>query len=114
MSGNVVYMVLSSGDILMIDAQTGQVLRDYYIGAPMDVSVTIGASATGRSTSSFRWGMRLRGRDDVSGILARRHPGPDPDQRPAAFDGASMTTVISTFTTTSVSTPSFSASITTS
>ena len=42
-SGNVVYVTLSSGDIMMINAQTGKLVRDYYIGAPMDVGVSIGA-----------------------------------------------------------------------
>jgi len=47
-SGNVVYTVLSSGDIKMIDATTGNLLRDYYIGAPMDQGVSIGAAANGQ------------------------------------------------------------------
>jgi len=46
-SGNVVYTVLSSGDIKMINAATGQLLRDYYIGAPLDQGVSIGASVNG-------------------------------------------------------------------
>jgi len=47
-SGNVVYTVLSSGSINMVDATTGHLLRDYYIGAPMDQGVTIGASVSGQ------------------------------------------------------------------
>jgi len=47
-SGNVVYTVLSSGDIKMIDATTGLLLRDYYVGAPMDQGVTIGAAVNGQ------------------------------------------------------------------
>jgi hypothetical protein len=47
-SGNVVYNVLSSGDISMVNASSGQLLRDYYIGAPMDVGVAIGASVSGQ------------------------------------------------------------------
>jgi hypothetical protein len=47
-SGGVVYNVLSSGDITMHNAATGALIRDYYIGAPMDVSVTIGASVNGQ------------------------------------------------------------------
>jgi len=47
-SGNVIYTVLSSGDIVMINAATGHLLRDYYVGAPMDIGVSIGASVNGQ------------------------------------------------------------------
>jgi len=47
-SGNLVYNVLSSGDIRMLDATTGNLVRDYYIGAPMDVGVAVGASINGQ------------------------------------------------------------------
>ena len=47
-SGNLVYLADSSGDILMLNAQTGKLVRDYYIGAPMDVGVAIGASVSGQ------------------------------------------------------------------
>jgi len=47
-SGNVVYTVTSSGDLKMIDATKGTLLRDYYIGAPMDQGVTIGATVSGQ------------------------------------------------------------------
>jgi hypothetical protein len=47
-SGNVVYTVLASGDIKMIDATTGTLLRDYYIGAPMAQGVSIGAAVNGQ------------------------------------------------------------------
>jgi glucose dehydrogenase len=47
-SGNVVYATLSSGDIQMINAQTGSLIRDYYIGGPLNVLAPIGATATGQ------------------------------------------------------------------
>jgi len=47
-SGNLVYVTLSSGDIVMIDATHGNIVRDYYVGAPMDVGVTIGAALNGQ------------------------------------------------------------------
>jgi len=47
-SGGVVYLTESSGDILMLSAQNGKPLRDYYIGAPMDEGVSIGASVSGQ------------------------------------------------------------------
>jgi len=47
-SGNVVYTEYSSGDIHMVDATTGQLLRDYYIGAPMANGMSIGAAVNGQ------------------------------------------------------------------
>ncbi len=47
-SGNIVYATLSSGDILMLNAQDGTVVRDFYVGAPMDAGLTVGASSTGQ------------------------------------------------------------------
>jgi len=47
-SGNLVYVTLSSGDILMLNAQTGQLVRDYYIGAPMAIGLSIGATTNGQ------------------------------------------------------------------
>jgi hypothetical protein len=47
-SGNIVYLTESSGDILMLNAQSGQLVRDYYIGAPMAIGVAIGASVSGQ------------------------------------------------------------------
>jgi len=49
-SGNLVFVTLSSGDLLMLNAQTGALVRDYYVGAPMDVLPSIGASASGTVT----------------------------------------------------------------
>jgi hypothetical protein len=46
-SGNLVFNTLSSGDITMLNAKTGALVRDYYIGAPMDVGVAVGASIAG-------------------------------------------------------------------
>jgi len=43
-------VTLSSGDLLMLNAQTGALVRDYYVGAPMDVLPSIGASASGTVT----------------------------------------------------------------
>ncbi len=47
-SGNIIFATLSSGDILMLNAQTGKVVRDMFIGAPMDVGVTVGSSTNGQ------------------------------------------------------------------
>jgi len=47
-TGDLVVLSLSSGDILMINAQTGKLARDLYLGAPMDVGTTVGASFFGK------------------------------------------------------------------
>ena len=47
-SGGVVYLTESSGDIVMLNAQNGKLLRDYYIGAPMDEGISFGASISGQ------------------------------------------------------------------
>jgi hypothetical protein len=47
-SGNVVYTVEASGDIKMTNAATGQLIRDYYIGAPMAQGLSIGAAVNGQ------------------------------------------------------------------
>jgi glucose dehydrogenase len=47
-SGNVVYMTLSSGDLLMLNAKTGDLIKDYYIGGPLNVHASIGATAGGQ------------------------------------------------------------------
>jgi outer membrane protein assembly factor BamB len=46
-SGNIVFITLSSGDLLMLNAQTGAVIRDYYIGGPLNVLTSVGATASG-------------------------------------------------------------------
>jgi glucose dehydrogenase len=47
-SGNIVFLTLSSGSLLMINAQTGAKISDYYIGGPLNVHPTIGATAAGK------------------------------------------------------------------
>jgi len=46
-SGNIVFATLSSGDILMLNAQTGSAIKDLYIGGPLNVLPAIGATASG-------------------------------------------------------------------
>jgi hypothetical protein len=46
-SGNVVFITLSSGDLLLLDAKTGATIRDLYIGGPLNVLPSIGATSSG-------------------------------------------------------------------
>jgi hypothetical protein len=45
--GNLVFLALSSGDLLMLNAQTGALVNDYHIGGPLNVLPSIGATASG-------------------------------------------------------------------
>jgi hypothetical protein len=103
-SGNMVYATLSSGDVLMINAATGKLVRDYYIGAPMDVLPSIGASVNGTEyvvfpigTCSFEAVVTCPGTTpgDVVALTLENVP-------PA--QSASTTTVVSTTTSTSTTT----------
>ncbi|MDG6967584.1 MAG: PQQ-binding-like beta-propeller repeat protein [Nitrososphaerota archaeon] len=103
-SGNVVYLTLSSGDIVMLNAQTGNMIRDYYVGAPMDIGLSIGASASGQEfilvpvgTCSFSAITTCPG-STPGDIIALTLQG-----IPPSTSSASTTTVTSTSTTTAVS-----------
>src|SRR2546430_4848925 len=47
-SGNVVFLTLSSGSLLMLNAKTGDLIRDFYIGGPLNVLPSIGATVSGQ------------------------------------------------------------------
>jgi hypothetical protein len=46
-TGNMVLLALSSGTLLMLNAQTGALVKNYYIGGPLNVLPTIGATTNG-------------------------------------------------------------------
>jgi glucose dehydrogenase len=97
-SGNVVFAPLASGDVLMLNAQTGAVIKDLFVGAPMDVVPSIGATAAGVEELLLTVGSGggLIPAAATSGdivALQLQNAGP-----------ASVTTVVSTSVTTSVST----------
>jgi hypothetical protein len=47
-SGNIVFLTQSSGDLVMLNAQTGTVIRDLYIGGPLNVLPSVGATSSGQ------------------------------------------------------------------
>jgi hypothetical protein len=105
-SGNVIYNILSSGDISMVDATTGNLIRDYYIGAPMDQGVSIGAAVNGQEyiltpigTCSFEAVATCPGTTsgDIVALTLQGVPSG------TTSTSTSTTTVVSTTTTTSVS-----------
>jgi len=112
-SGNLIFNVLSSGDITMLNAKTGSLVRDYYIGAPMDVGVAVGASVAGQEYILLPVGA-------CSIEAVTTCPGTTPgdivaltltSQPPSTQ--TSTTTVVSTSTTTSVSTSTSTSAVTT-
>jgi glucose dehydrogenase len=52
-SGNVVFITLSSGDLLMLDARTGNTIKDLFIGGPLNVLPSIGATTSGQMEVIF-------------------------------------------------------------
>jgi hypothetical protein len=47
-SGNMVFLTESSGDLVLLNAQTGKLIRDIFIGGPLNVLPSIGATASGK------------------------------------------------------------------
>jgi hypothetical protein len=47
-SGNVIYAPLATADVLILNAQTGNLIKDLFVGGPMDVSPAIGSTASGQ------------------------------------------------------------------
>jgi outer membrane protein assembly factor BamB len=96
-SGGVVFLTFSSGDILMLNAQTGATLKDYYVGGPLNVIPSIGATSAGVEEVIFpitaglvTWGTGVPG--DIVALTLQ------------APSGTSTVTSTATSTTTSTST----------
>jgi hypothetical protein len=47
-SGNILFLTMSSGDLVMINAKTGDLIKDFYIGGPLNVLTSVGATASGQ------------------------------------------------------------------
>jgi hypothetical protein len=112
-SGNLVFAVLSSGDIAMINAQTGQLARDYYVGAPMDIGVTIGASVSGQEylltpvgTCSFEAVSTCPGTTPGDVLALTLQNLPPTLTLPVTTTVTSTTTVVSTAVSTTTATAS--------
>jgi len=98
-SGNVVYVTLSSGDMLMLNAQTGAQIRDFYIGGPLNVLPSIGATAAGQmeiivpiTAGLVTWGTGVPG-DLVAITLQNLGPGPVTSTATATATTTATTTV---------------------
>jgi glucose dehydrogenase len=103
-SGNVVFVTLSSGDLVMLNAKTGDLIRDYYIGGPLNNVPSIGATASGTmevilpiTAGIVAWGTGVPG--DIVALTLQNIP-------PATTNIVTSTATVSAApaTTTSVST----------
>jgi len=97
-SGGLVFLTLTSGDLIMLNQSNGKVVRDYYIGAPMDEPPSIGASILGQEYVILPIGT-------CSLVAVVTCPGTTPGDIvalsvAASTPGSSVTTTTSTSTTT--------------
>ena len=116
-SGGVVFATLSSGDLLMLNAQTGGVLKDYFIGGPLNELATVAATASGQEELIFpitagleTWGTGVPG--DIVALTLQNVPSVGSTTITSTVTGPTVTsttsvaggTVTTTATTTAVST----------
>jgi hypothetical protein len=97
-SGNVVFLTLSSGDLLMLDAKTGNTIKDLFIGGPLNVLPSIGATVSGQmevilpiTAGILSWGTGVPG--DIVALTLQNIP-------PATTNTVTTTAVGPTVTTT--------------
>ncbi|HUI00491.1 MAG TPA: hypothetical protein VLX56_02535 [Nitrososphaerales archaeon] len=100
-SGNVVYLTLSSGDVQMLNAQTGTLIKDLYIGGPLNVLASIGADAAGQMEVIFpivaghvSWGTSVPG--DIVALTLQNVP--------SSSGGTTITNTVTGSTITTVTT----------
>ena len=78
-SGGVVYLTFSSGEVLMLDAKTGATIKDLFIGGPLNVLPSIGATTSGTmevifpiTAGSVTWGTGVPG--DIVALTLQNVP----------------------------------------
>ncbi len=99
-SGGVVYVPLVSGDILLLNAQTGHLIKDLFIGAPMDVVPAVGATINGTVEVFIEaGGHAFFGTSSPGDLIALSLQGV-----PANVVSTTTSTTVSTTTSTTVST----------
>jgi hypothetical protein len=110
-SGNVVYITLSSGDMLMLNAQTGTLIKDLFIGGPLNNLPAIGATANGLmevifpiTAGALSWGTAVPG--DIVALTLQNLPAETTNTVTATAAGQTVTTTVGggATTVTSIST----------
>jgi outer membrane protein assembly factor BamB len=97
-SGGVVFLTLSSGSLLMINARTGDLIRDFYIGGPLNVLPSIGATASGQmevivpiTAGLVTWGSGVPG--DIVALTLQNVPAVNTITTSVTISGATTTSV---------------------
>ncbi len=109
-SGNVLYLTMSSGDLIMLDATKGTPVKDLFIGGPLNELPVVGATVTGKeevlipiTPGLVTWGTSVPG-DLVALSLQAQPGGVTTTTTTVTASGSpgsvSTTTVVSTSTTT--------------
>ena len=111
-SGNIVFLTLSSGDLLMLNAQTGATIKDLYIGGPLNVLPSIGATASGQmevvvpiTAGLVSWGTGVPG--DIVALTLQNVPSTTINTVTSTAAGPTVTSTVgggAATTVTSVST----------
>jgi len=107
-SGNVVFVPIVTGDLLMLNAQTGAVLKELFTGAPMDVTPAIGATSSGvmevlLTVGANPYGQAAAVPGDLVTLTLQNVPVVNP-LTPTTSASAARSTVTTTATTTVIST----------
>jgi glucose dehydrogenase len=99
-SGNIVFLALSSGDLLMLDAKTGATVKDYFIGGPLNVVPSVGATASGQmqvilpiTAGIITWGTGVPG-DIVALSLQNLQTAPTTNTVTSTAAGPTVTTTV--------------------
>jgi hypothetical protein len=107
-SGNLVFASLESGDILMLNAVNGNLVRDYYVGTPIGELVTTAQTSTGQEELIFAVDNGLSTSAGVPGDIIALSL-----QTPSGPSTSTTSATTSTVTSTSTTTVGGSGSITT-
>jgi len=98
-SGNLVFVTLSSGDLLMLNAQTGATVKDFYIGGPLNVLAAIGATVSGQmeviipiTAGAVTWGTGVPG--DIVALTLQNVPPATTNIVTATVSGPAATTTV--------------------
>jgi hypothetical protein len=98
-SGNIVFLALSSGDLLMLDAKTGATVKDYFIGGPLNVVPSVGATASGQmqvilpiTAGIITWGTGVPG--DIVALSIQNPPSATTNTVTSTAAGPTVTTTV--------------------
>jgi outer membrane protein assembly factor BamB len=96
-SGGLVFLTLSSGDMDILNARTGDLVNDLFIGGPLNVLPSIGATVTGQEEVIFpitagivSWGAAVPG--DIVALTLQAQPGGTVSTTTVTAQGPTTTT----------------------